>query len=293
MIRTNESHLVEVAGLVEVHPLHHSQPLMVSSEGKPFSLPGWGGLVYNARVGDTAFGWMAEHLEPGVSAVNPVGDHNTALHHIVCVGNEAVIVSGDAKGDRGTVVGSHMTEPGGDHLIIDFARATLDKLVYGDKIMVRMIGKGMVFEDYPQIRTLCISPRLVKALELDGRGGTLKVPVAARAPAYLMGSGLGHTSERGDYDIMTADRKTLAELGLDKLRFGDIVALMDHDNSYGRAYRRGAVTIGVVGHGDSQLSGHGPGIVAMFTSAVPCIEPVIDGNANLAILFGLREDWKK
>jgi hypothetical protein len=290
VIRTNEAHLIESAALVEVHPHHNPGPYGVASDGVPFCLPGSGGIVYNVRVGDSAYGWVADHIEPGVSALNPDNDQNLCLQNLVCVGNWATVVTGDAKGEKGTVVGKH---GGAEHTLIDFPRSTMEKLVYGDKIMLRLHGKGLIFEDYPGIRTLCISPRLLKIMGLSGGNGKLIVPVVARVPPQFMGSGLGMHSERSDYDIMTADRKTLAEHGLDRLRMGDFVALMDHDNRFGRCLRRGAITIGVIGHGDCHMAGHGPGVVSLFTSPEPVIEPVIDADANVAIRLGLREDWKK
>jgi hypothetical protein len=290
MVRTNEIHLVEAALQVEVHPFHNPMPYRVSDEGKPFALPGAGAIVYNVRTGDPAYGWVGDHIEPGVTAVNPVEDQNLALQNLVCIGNEATVVSGDAKGETGVVVGKH---GGAEHTLLDFPRVTIEKLVYGDKILIRMIGKGLVFDDYRNVRTLCISPRLVKAMGLQDGKGKLVAPVVAKVPAEFMGSGIGGPSERSDYDIMTADRASLVRHGLDNLRLGDFVAIMDHDNRYGRCYRRGAISIGVIGHGDSPLAGHGPGVVILFTSAGPDIEPVIDPDANLAIRLGFREDWKK
>ena len=89
--------------------------------------------------------------------------------------------------------------------------------------------------------------------------GSSSVPVVGSAPAHLMGSGLGSPADRGDYDIQTADRETFEALGLAQLRLGDLVALPDADHSYGRGYRKGALTIAVVAHCDSFSAGHGPG----------------------------------
>lgn len=291
MIKTNEQYLVQTAALVEVHPMHtrDRSPYRVSRDGNAFCLPGPGGIVYNVRTGDSAYGWMADHVEPGVTAFNSDEAQNYCLQNLVCVGNEARVVSGDAKGDKGVVVGTHA---GAEHVMIDFPADTLEKLVYGDKIMIRMVGKGLVFEDYPAIKTLRMSPRLVEAMGLrNGSNGKLIAPVVANVPPQFMGSGIGRTSERGDYDIMTGDREALAEHGLDKLRLGDFVAILDHDNRFGRGYRRGAITIGVVVHGDCHMGGHGPGVAPLFTAVEPVIEPVIDADANLAVVLGFREDW--
>jgi hypothetical protein len=119
----------------------------------------------------------------------------------------------------------------------------------------------------------------------------LITPVVATVPPQFMGSGIGKTSERGDYDIVTGDRRALAEHGLDQLRLGDFVGILDHDNRFGRGYRRGAITVGIVVHADCMLTGHGPGVAPLFTALEPVIEPLIEPDANLAIVLDLREDW--
>ncbi len=117
---------------------------------------------------------------------------------------------------------------------------------------------------------------------LKERGGKLEVPVAGIVPGMLMGSGLGQANtSSGDYDIQTSDPKTLAEHGLDALRLGDVIAIVDHDSSYGWCYRRGAATIGIVIHGDSRLSGHGPGVTTVLTSSTGHIVPRVSKGANV------------
>jgi hypothetical protein len=86
---------------------------------------------------------------------------------------------------------------------------------------------------------------------------------------------------------MTSDPETVKKYNLDKIRFGDFVALMDHDNAYGRAYVQGAVTIGIVVHSDCLLAGHGPGVSTLLTCSTPQIEPKIDPSANIADLLGI------
>jgi len=41
----------------------------VTYDGQPIVVPGVGGITYNIKVGDKAFGWEADHVEPGVSTV--------------------------------------------------------------------------------------------------------------------------------------------------------------------------------------------------------------------------------
>jgi hypothetical protein len=86
---------------------------------------------------------------------------------------------------------------------------------------------------------------------------------------------------------MTSDPETVEKYGLDKIRFGDFVALMDHDNRFGRAYRQGAISIGIVVHSNCLLAGHGPGVTTLMTCATPLIKPVVDARANIADLLGI------
>ena len=66
---------------------------------------------------------------------------------------------------------------------------------------------------------------------------------------------------------------------------GDFVALQDHDNRFGRAYRKGAVSIGIVVHSDCLIAGHGPGVTTIMTCETSLIEPAIDPKANIANLL--------
>ena len=122
---------------------------------------------------------------------------------------------------------------------------------------------------------------LVRFFRQRGRViGALATPVMFW---LIMGSGIGHPDPgTGDYDITTQDPKAVKKYGLEKLRFGDFVAILDADNTYGRHYFEGAVTIGIVTHSDSYLSGHGPGICTLFSSKEGRIAPKISSEANLA-----------
>jgi len=112
--------------------------------------------------------------------------------------------------------------------------------------------------------------------------GLLEVPVTAMVPGALMGSGLGHPDPAsGDYDITTMDTGLIRKHQLDRLCLGDLVALMDCDNTFGRHFLTGAVTIGVVVHADSILSGHGPGVMTLLSCRSSGIKPRRDAGANI------------
>ena len=138
-----------------------------------------------------------------------------------------------------------------------------------------------------------MDPSLLAFLESAGlvadEEGDLIVPVTHRIPSCIMGSGLGsNTAHRGDYDIQLFDESIVREYGLEDLRLGDLVAIIDADNSFGPIYKRGAVTIGIVVHSDCVTAGHGPGVTRLMTSSTGRIKPKIDPKANIAYILKLR-----
>lgn len=136
-----------------------------------------------------------------------------------------------------------------------------------------------------------VDPRFVAALKLKSKGGKLEVPVTHVIPAALMGSGLGQNhAYSGDYDVQLFDEKARKKYGLDSLRLGDLVAILDADHTYGRIYRQGAVSVGVVVHTNCMSAGHGPGVTTLFTSSVGKIAPRVDAKANIASVLKLRND---
>lgn len=247
--------------------------------------PSVGGITYNVKVGDNVFDFEADHVEPGVSCIagsfsdRRASNPNLSFNAYSCIGNTATILSGAAKGKKGVVTGHH---GGVEHVIIDFKDEILEKLSYDDKISIRGVGQGLKLLDYPGITVTSLDPGLLKKIPIKTTRHGLKIPVTALVPAELMGSGLGHNdSFKGDYDIQTSDASVIKKYGLDKLCFGDFVAIIDHESTYGWSFQKGAVSIAVVVHGNSFLAGHGPGVQTVFTSREGLIEPVIDRKANL------------
>lgn len=284
MLRTNKDDLVMLSVMGEVSA-PSVRPRMCY-DGKIRVIPGTGGIAYNVKVGDPAFGWAGDHIEPGVSTKNKDENANRGYNILSCVGNTAYVVSGDAKGATGIVTGKH---GGIEHVLIHFEQDVLEKLQVGDKVQVRAIGQGLELLDYPDVKCMNMDPDLVNKMGIVEKDGVLEVPVTAMVPPEFMGSGLGAASdESGDYDITTMEKERLKELGLDKIKLGDIVAIMDSSSYYGRSYQRGAVIIGIVVHGDSFVSGHGPGVTSLMTSLTGKIRPVKVERANIADYLGLK-----
>lgn len=294
MLRTNAEKLIKMSVIGEIASPTIRTVYTVSATGKPLVLPGVGGITYNLRVGDPACGWEADHVEPGVSAENKENDArsglapNTAFNVLSCVGNHATVVTGNAKGAKGTVTGKH---GGIEHVLIDFSSTILEKLVIGDKIQVKAYGLGLKLTDFQKISLFNLDPGLLEAWNPKPSGDKLEVPVTHMIPAAVMGSGLGANQvNSGDYDIQLFDKAIIDQYELETLRLGDIVAIIDADHSFGRIYRQGAISIGVVVHANCFSAGHGPGVTTLMTSSDGKIIPQITREANIASLLKLRAD---
>ena len=104
-----------------------------------------------------------------------------------------------------------------------------------------------------------------------------------------MGSGLGkNTVWRGDVDIQLFDPAIRRRFKLESLRYGDLVAIIESDSRFGPSVKKGRTTVGVIVHSDSSVSGHGPGVTPLLTGTAKQLQLVVNSQANLAVIFGLR-----
>jgi hypothetical protein len=294
MLKTNVEKLMKISVMGEIASPTIRSVYNVSATGKALVLPGVGGITYNLRVGDPACGWEADHVEPGVSVENKENDArsgqaaNNAFNVLSCVGNQATVATGEKKGSKGVVTGKH---GGIEHVLIDFQYEILEQLLIGDRILIKAFGLGLKLLDFPDIKVVNIDPGLLEAWNPKPNGEKLEVPVTHIVPAAIMGSGLGSNQvNSGDYDIQLFDEAVVKQYGLENLRLGDLVAIIDADHSFGRIYRQGAVSVGVVVHTNCVTAGHGPGVTTLMTSPDGKIIPQITQNANVASLLKLRAD---
>jgi hypothetical protein len=281
--------MLSVLGAVSHPRMQLKSPYLVDPTGGVHVLPGAGGITYNVAVGDSVFAVAGDHVEPGVSITLDEKERDgaalAALSVLSCIGNEARVVSGHAVHARGVVTGKH---GGIEHVIIDFPPAVLDKLAIGDRIQIRAFGQGLKLRDMPDVQVMNVDPSLLQKMGIVGQGAQLVVPVTHVFPASIMGSGTGSRhSFSGDYDIQTTDRDIVQRYGLQNLRIGDVVAVRDADCRFGRSMRTDAVSIGVIVHASCVISGHGPGVTVIMTTAKKLITPKIEPEANIARYLGI------
>ncbi|MEZ4574595.1 MAG: DUF4438 domain-containing protein [Vampirovibrionales bacterium] len=275
----NTAQLVALSVLGEIAPPTVSQHYRVEpTGGSPILLPSVGGISYNAGLGDPCVGIAADHVEPGVSIRHPNDKANRALNSFACIGNTATVVSGEAKGATGTVIGTH---GGVDHVMVQMAEDVLAQLVIGDRFQIKAYGQGLQLANQPDITVMNMDPGLLARL-CHADGERLSCPVTHHIPAHLLGAGLGEeTCYSGDVDIQLFDEESVAVYELDTLRFGDVVAMINCDHRYGRIYRKGWVSIGVVCHSCCVQAGHGPGVTTILTGPQSHLITESNREANL------------
>jgi hypothetical protein len=289
-LATNAADLiaVSVAGAI-AHPSFPplpAEPYRLAADGAAFLLPTWGGLVYNVSVGDRAFGWAADCIHPGVSIRQADDLKNRGLNVFACVGNRARVMTGGAAGARGVVTGK--SGRFSEQVIVHFPKEARARMAVGDQIVIRAEGVGLALAAHPGVLLKAIAPDLLAVLPAREEGGRVAFGVTARIPAHLVGAGWGLTSEGGSLHLQSTDRALVAELGLDRLRLGDIVALEDTDSRFNHGYLRGARAIGVVCTTDGPRAGYGPGVAILMTAPAGQLDSFEAPGTNVADLLALE-----
>jgi hypothetical protein len=280
-LRTNEEQLVVLGIEASVSHPTQSGSYAVDDYGRPIILPGMSGVVRNVRVGVLVYRWAGDHLVPGVCAGCSDRGRHQALQFLACLGNTVRVTSGPAAGAEGTVVGKHA------FVLVDFPQEALDALAPGDRLLVRARGQGLRLLDFPDVALRSCSPELLRTV-IQPREGTLHVEVVTEIPAYLMGAGLGMSSEWANADVMFTRRETVDRHGVGELRLGDVVVMHDQDHRFGRGYHKGMSALGIVAHGGhAGIPGHGTGVVTILSAPSDRLEPVTKARANVRELLEL------
>jgi hypothetical protein len=280
---TNAGRLVRQVLRGEVWPpLADRHAYRVDADGRPFVLPGMGGVTLGVHPGDAATGYAADHLEPGLSIRHRETAANYALQFLACVGNVVTVRSGPAAGATGRVVGQHA------YILADLPDRDLEQVAAGDIADVLAHGQGLRLERHPDIVVKNADPALLGALGVHTRDdGRLAVPVAVHVPATAVGAGAGMVSEYANTDLMGAyaGQGDDLSLGLESLRVGDVVALEDQDHRYGRGWRPGWLTIGIISTGHCRLFGHGPGPSSILSGPAAAFALIDEPEANVRAAF--------
>jgi len=272
---------VNLLGVVE-HPALGDTPYRVNRDGRSYVPAGDGGIVMDLRLGDSVFGLDGDHAAPGACLVHPDPASRHALASYACIGNPARVRTGRAAGAQGAVVGKRGEE---GRVIVAFGQDDLARLRPGDEVAVRARGQGLCLPALPPgVMAMNLDPDLLARLPVDlspgGDAGGLTVGVRMRVPSRLAGNGIGRPAVAWDLDLQLPPP---GPGGAGDLALGDLVAVTDLDARYNMGYRRGWVTVGVVGHGASPLPGHGPGMTPVLTGPAAALRPVPDAAGHVGL----------
>lgn len=283
-IISNSNSLIKmvVAGYVS-QPSFKNPGYIPDNDGKSVIYPGMFGVVNNVKIGDKAFGWAGDHIEPGVSIDSEHINEHFALHYLVCTGNKAIVRSGEAKGSIGVVTGEHARN------LVHFEQKTLDKICVGDQIDIITHGRGLKLLDFPEIEIKKIDPKLLKSMNLKIIDKRLIVDVAIELPIRIMGSGAELNSEYVDQDLMSGDRSLMKKLKIDQMRLGDLIVINHADHRWGRSFKKEYISIAICIHGDSVMTGHGPGIMTIMTGKRKNLGWNINKNANIKNILKVKK----
>lgn len=282
-LKTNEKKLIKMSiGGYVTQPSFKNPGYIPDNDGNSVILPGMYGVVNNVKVGDKAFGWNGDHIEPGVSIDSENVNEHFALHYLVCTGNKAIVRSGEAKGKTGIVTGEHARN------LIHFEQNILEKICVGDQIDIITHGRGLKLLDFPEIEIKKIDPNLLKSMNFKVVNKKLIVDVAIELPIKIMGSGAELNSEYVDQDLMSGDRSLMKKLKIDQMKLGDLIVINHADHRWGRSYKKDHVSIALCIHGDSVMTGHGPGIMTIMTGTKKNLGWRINKKANLKNILKIK-----
>ena len=271
---------VNLLGVVE-QPAFGDSPYRVDRDGRPYVPVGDGGIVLGLQLGDSVYGLAGDHAAPGACLVHPDPASRHALASYACIGNPVRVRTGAAVGAAGVVLGQR-GEAG--RVIVGLGQSDLGRIRPGDEVAVRACGQGFRPPGLPaDVQIMNLDPALLDRLpvqlpdEADGAGAPVTVGVRMSVPSRLAGNGIGRPAVAWDLDLQ------LAPPGPGELLLGDLVAVADIDARYNVGYRRGWVTVGVVGHGASPLPGHGPGITPILTGPAAALRVAADPAGHVGL----------
>ncbi len=285
-ISTNKDKLLTIAVQGQIAPAEPSRSYATTWNGKPKMAIGIGGINYNLKIGDKVFGWASgDRATVGVATIGTGESRGRGTWlTFTSIGNEVKVISeGEAKGDKGIIVGKFES-----YVLVHFEDSVLEKLEIGSTLQVKAKGVGLEIEGFKDVFIHGLTPEVLEKFVIQNAGGKLEVPVVKEIPAELVGSGAGGGSLSGNWHIQTCYPPDIKKYGLDELRFGDLVLLKDTQTDYGMGYFKGGATVGVVCAGPSDISGLGIGVTPILSTRSNKLTARIDPTANIGKYLGLR-----
>jgi hypothetical protein len=148
-------------------------------------------------------------------------------------------------------------------------------------VRVKARSIGLKISGFEEVMVHSASPELLEGIRIEEEKAKLRVPVVKVIPNELIGAGFGTSAHSSHIEIQTCYPPDIEKHQLDELRFGDIVALQNILSDYGRQYYKGAMTIGVICSGPSEVSGRGIGVTTIMSSKTSLIDSRLEPESNI------------
>ncbi len=277
---------MNLAAVVET-PGMDNAPYLIDTDGAPYVPIGDGGVVLGLSIGDSVFGFDAEHASPAVSLVHGDQAARHALTAFACLGNPVTVRSGAAAGSVGAVLGKRGEE---GRVLVAFSPAVRAKLLPGDAMAVRALGQG---SELPAAlgggQLMNVDPALLGELGIDIGQNPIEVGVRGMVGSKLIGNGIGRPAQQWNLDLQV-DASSAQRWGLEQLSIGDLLAVQNLDVRHNAGYRAGWTTVGVVLTTGSPRPGHGPALMPILclpSDRVRCTVQATDHSGVTAATLGL------
>ena len=199
-IKTNKDKLLTLAVQGQIAPAEPASSYATTWDGKAKMTIGIGGINYNLKIGEKVFGWASgDRATVGVATEGAGPDRARASYlNFTSIGNEAKILRGEAKGEKGIIIGKF-----GSFVLVHFDDDVLEKLAIGDTLHIKASGLGLKIDGFDDVFAHSIAPDVLEKIVMKTSDGKLEAPVVKEIPADLISRGSGG-SLSGHWHIQTS-----------------------------------------------------------------------------------------
>ena len=178
-VKTNKDKVLTIAVQGQIAPAQVPWSYITTWDGKPKLAIGVGGINYNLKIGEKIFGWASsDRATVGVAALG-TGD---TWGNYTSIGNEVRVIDGDARGEKGVVIGKFER-----YVLVHFEDDVVENLTIGTTLQAKASGIGLEIEGFEDVFAHNISPELLEKIEIRNTNGKLEVPVVKEIPAEIVG----------------------------------------------------------------------------------------------------------
>jgi hypothetical protein len=180
-IVTNKEKLLTIAVQGQIAPAQPESSYITTWDGKPKMAIGIGGINYNLNIGDKVFGWASgDRATMGVATVGSGSERSeSSWLNYTSIGNEVKVLSDDAKGKKGVVIGKFRS-----YVLVHFDEEVLEKLAIDDKLHVKARGIGLEIKGFKDVFIHGVTPEVLEMIANQNDDGKLEFEGCRRFKSF-------------------------------------------------------------------------------------------------------------